>query len=190
MSAPLGNTVRVLAFALFAATASTAGAQYSQTVGAASGSASTTVDNLPVVASPFTVGTFTGIPTGTITSATITGSFGGSGDNAMSGPAQIFLNSVMIAECPTDEDCEYNDMTPFSFTFDASNFAALMSSTTTLTAVPTDPSDNNNSLIRLGPTTLSIDFATTSTTTPEPATTALLATGMLGLLPMLRRRRR
>jgi hypothetical protein len=191
MSALLGNTIRLLTVALLAATSSTAGAQYSQTVGAESGPVSTRGDNdITLLAPPFTAGLFTGIPAGTITSATISGSFGGSGNNARSGPAQIFLNSVMVAECQTDEDCEYNDMTPFSFTFDASNFSALMNSIATLTVVPTDPSDNNNSFIRLGPTTLSIDFATTTTTTPEPATTALLATGLMGLVPILRRRRR
>ena len=190
MSAPLDNTIRLLAVVAFAATASTAGAQYSQTIGGASGTATTFSQGVTVPGAPFTAGIFTGIPTGTITSATITGSFGGSGDDAKSAPAQVFLNSVLVAECDVDEACEYHDMTPFSFTFDATDFAALMSSTATLSVVPTDASDNHNSSVRLGPTTLSINFASTTTTTPEPTTTALLATGLIGLVPALRRRRR
>ena len=174
-----------IAAALFLGGASSAGAQYTQTIGAASGAASVASSNHVVTpGSTFTVGTFTGIPSGTITSATLTGSFAA----VPSGPAQIFLNSVMVAECRYDDNCEYDSNTPFTFTFNSASFGALLGPTATLTASPTDASANGNSTVNLGPTTLTITYASV-TTTPEPTSLALLGTGMLGLAPFVRRRR-
>ena len=181
----------ILAFVVLAGSARVASAQYSQTVGPASGTASigSTNGSVTTPGAPFTVGTFTGIPGGTITSATLTGFFGSSTGNGMSAPAQLFLNSVLVAECDYDDNCEYNQTEPFTFTFDASNFAALTGPTAVLSATPTDASANGNTTVNVGATTLTITYAGTPSTVPEPSSIALLGTGLFSLVPIVRRRR-
>jgi len=181
----LRSGATIAAFVALVATAPTASAQYTQTLPGGSGTASlgSTNGTVTTPGSTFTIGTFTGIPSGTITSATLSGTFG------QSAPAQLFLNSVMVAECQYDNNCEYSAGTPFSFTFGPTNFAALAGPTAAFTATPTDASANGNQTVVVGATTLTITYAGTPSTVPEPTSVALLATGLVTLVPTLRRRR-
>ena len=174
MSRILRSAAMLVATAAFAATAQAQ--TYSQTLPEFNGPSHDVGESYPF--GPFTVGTFTGIPGGTIVSATIHGTFGNS-QVANSAGSRVYLGSTLVAQCVAFTPC-YLDQTPtpWAFAFNITNFSELAGPTATLTAW-----QDSQYVIRLGETTLDIVYSTV----PEPASLALLATGLVALVPMMRK---
>lgn len=118
---------------------------------------------------PTVVGTFN-ILAGD-TSLTISGFFGNSVVPNSSG-VQIFLGSILVAECVEFTTC-YTGLTPttWSDTLTGTDLASLGTGTVDLTAVQT-----SQFTVRLGVTTLD-----QVTATPEPSSLAFLSLGVFGL---------
>ena len=125
-----------------------------------------------------TVGTFTyTIPSNEqIVSATVSGTFGNSLINT-SALSNLFVAGIQVAACSSTSDpCfassgpDGSDVTPWSYTFTASQLAALAGGSANFDAV-----QNSAYAVCLGTTTLDITY------TPEPATLLELASGVIGI---------
>jgi hypothetical protein len=96
----------------------------------------------------------------------------------------VFVNSVLVGSCPsTLSTCWIGGPNPFTFSFSGAELSALATGSVDLSIVQT-----GCCRIRLGASTLTVDTRPT-TETPEPATLALLGTGMFGLVVIRRRKR-
>lgn len=159
--------------------ASPAAAQYSQSLPEFNGTRSPGA----YPAGPFTVGTFTGLG-GTALSATISGTFGNSTVGS-SAPSRVFFESMLVAQCSAGDPC-YSATSPWSYTFTGAELAALAGPTGTVTVI-----QDGDYVIRLGGTRLDVVYAAEQSVVPEPATLALVASGLLGVgaVAGVRRRR-
>src|SRR6266550_8052194 len=120
MSRILRSAAMLVATAAFAATAQ---AQYSQTLPEFNGPFHDVGESYPF--GPFNVGTFTGIPGGTIVAATIHGTFGNS-QFPNSAPTRVYLGSTLVAQCFISTPCWDGAVpTPWAFAFNITNFSEL-----------------------------------------------------------------
>jgi hypothetical protein len=136
-------------------------------------------DDPTTLPSTDTVGTFTGLPTGFVVGAKISGFFG-TLDSLSTAGVELFLDGLLVATCNSGDACENGSAlspVPWSFTLTADELALLTDGSATLTAEQTDIGQVN------------IDVTTLQVTVPEPASLALLGLPLvLGAARRFRRR--
>lgn len=130
------------------------------------------------------VGTFNYVipPGQSILWARISGQFGNS--VVQSTAAQdLYLDGIKVASCAyLSPTCWGGGPEAWSYNFSASEFGVLADGSANFVSDQTDCC-----IVRLGSTTLEIQ---TQSTVPEPATVALMATGLVGMLAVVRQRQR
>jgi hypothetical protein len=126
------------------------------------------------------IGTFNFDLTGlTIVSATLEGTFGNSSATSTA-PVDVFADDSLVAQCLSVVDsCAQhgNDPDPWSFLY--ADFSDLLDGLLDLSFIQTD-----ESITRLGETTLTIETAAVPDETPavpEPSIIVLFAVGLFGL---------
>ena len=158
--------------ALLLGAAGAAGAQYSQTLPEYDGTGQN---------GNYVLGTYTLVPSTGITFATIFGTFGNS---TVSNTAleDIYLDGLLVASCSsqTDPCWTAQSPTPWSYVVNFSNYGIFSDGQAVLSITQT-----GCCVIREGRTTLQVD----AVTTPEPASVALIATGLVGIFGVARRKR-
>ncbi len=119
-----------------------------------------------------------------ITAASVSGFFGTT-YSPSTALENFYVACIQVASCASVTRACYADPsgveTPWSYTFAPSQFSALQSGSAVYSVIQT-----GNYYVESGVTTLNITV-TNSSTTPEPATVAMLG-GRLALLPFLRRK--
>jgi hypothetical protein len=95
-------------------------------------------------------GSFSYAPPGTVTSATISGTFGNS-QSQSSAPTRVFLNGVLVAQCGEDASCTESPQA-WSFAIPSSMFGDLQAGTADLTFIQDDTFE-----VRLGSLTLTLN---------------------------------
>jgi hypothetical protein len=127
------------------------------------------------------IGTFNFDLTGlTIVSATLEGTFGNSSATSTA-PVDVFADDSLVAQCLSVNPCFQvgtdNDPDPWSFPY--ADFSGLLDGLLDLSFIQTD-----ESITRLGETTLTIETAAVPDETPavpEPSIIVLFAVGLFGL---------
>ncbi len=116
----------------------------------------------------------------TLLGATISGDWGISPLSPNTAPGNYYVGNVLVFTCNPGDSCwGSNTETPWSYTFTASDLAALESGDVNFTAYQTGLGQ-----VQADTTTLSLDVYV-----PEPASMALFATSLLGLGLLMRRAR-
>jgi hypothetical protein len=126
------------------------------------------------------LGTFSdpALTAGSVTSGTITGTFGDSfGDGTAA--LDLFADGILVASTPTLP----SGVSSFSFNFDPADFNLLEAGFVSLSAI-----QNDYGFINLETTTLTITTSTSAVQVPEPSSLALLGITLPLLVGSMRRK--
>ncbi len=117
-----------------------------------------------------------------IVSASLSGTFGNS-IVSNSAAVDVYLDSLQVAKCLFQSTCWTSGVpTPWSYVFAPGDLSLLADGTANLTSIQT-----SEAITRLGPTTLTIETASTSASVPGPLP-ALGAAAAFGFSRKLRKR--
>jgi hypothetical protein len=130
----------------------------------------------PGTAVPLGVFSDPALTAGSVTSATISGTFGDFSNDGTAA-ADLYADGILVASTPT----LYSGVSSFSFNFDPADFNMVEAGFVNLSAI-----QNDFGVINLETTTLTITTATT--TVPEPSSLALLGITLPLLVGSMRRK--
>jgi hypothetical protein len=132
----------------------------------------------PATAVPLGVFSDPALTAGTVTSATISGTFGDAFNDGTAA-ADLYADGILIASTPT----LFSGNSTFSFNFDPADFNMLEAGFVSLSAI-----QNDFGFINLDTTTLTITTSTSTVQVPEPSTLALLGITLPLLVGSMRRK--